>query len=159
MSAHAKSAYRENPSSTAVFLTGRASGDYAKAMASALLTLGALHAPIEATYSLLASESPEIRALDIMMARSKVPGWGNSFVKGRADEMWCEVNSILMDHPIHKAIDAVQSVMDEKGIYPNPSCYTAASAIALGIPKRSAAWLFVNSRLAVWTRIFSESQR
>jgi hypothetical protein len=44
--------------------------------------------------------------------------------------------------------------MGTKGIWPNPSGYTAAAALALRVPRESVPWLAVQNRLVAWTMIF-----
>lgn len=153
--AHCRSALRENISTHAVALSAQGSGSYTNAIAAALCTLGGVHAPIEETYKVLTNAD---YALQLLEDGKKVPGWGNSFHK-EADPLWENVNKFIKKHypdaclTIEAVTEAIEKVKGKR-IHPNPSCYTAATAIILGIPSHLAAWLFVQGRLAGWSMIF-----
>lgn len=150
--AHSLSAQRPNMSSQALLLAHAGSGDYVKSLAAALLTLGNTHAPIEQTQRLLGHPN-WVDAL--LAAGKKVPGWGNSFAKGEPDLVWREVERLLsVDFPEAWAkVEAVTASLRSRDLhlFPNPSAYTAAAAIALGLPAHCAAYLFIGGRLECWT--------
>ena len=83
-----------------------------------------------------------------------IPGWGGSFQKDGPDPMWQPVREALPYNMLSK-INTVTQVLhsDGKTIYPNPSAYTAAVAILLGIPSDIAPWLLISGRLKGWTEI------
>lgn len=114
------------------------------------MTLGDLHAPVTQCYEFLVS--------DTYPPDGKVPGWGNSFIKGRPDPAWEVVDVILCASfpSIYARIKAITQWLHDKGkpIYPNPGCYTAACAIGIGMPSRIASYLFIASRLEKWTEAF-----
>ncbi len=155
--AHALSAQRENASSYAVLNAYSGSGDYAQAIAAALMTLGGNHAPLAETHDFLSWQYPE------RFLGGVIPGWGNSFVKGEEDEIWDEVKAILVENwPIiaHK-LQAVTDALHARGkiIFPNPSAYTAACALALGCPREVLPFLFIASRLPAWSTIVMNAHR
>jgi citrate synthase len=125
-----------------------------KAIASGLLTLGAVHGPIEAAYDLLADSSPMHRADVILRSGGKVPGWGNAFVKGGPDLGWAEVENRLPDWKV-KSLEDVTAVLHAHGkrVWLNPAGYTAAVAHLVRMPGRVAPWLFVQGRLAGWSEL------
>lgn len=161
--AHAQAARRENISSTVVQVAFAGCGDAAAAVASALGTLGGVHAPIAATQWLLMDEAPVMAATELLMQDRRVPGWGNSFVKG-PDTLFLHVDDCLREHwpaigdmidTLTRTINAHQEAHGRSPIFPNPSCYTAAVAIALELPPALASWLFVAGRLETWGELMA----
>lgn len=155
--AHAIAAQRNNASTASLLNAAHGSGDYTKAIAAALMTLGGRHAPIEATMRVLTAAEPEKYVADLLGQGRMVPGWGNSFVKGKPDPDWTEVAHLLARGcpKLLGVIGLVTRTLHEaepaKKVFPNPSCYTAAVALALDIPGVIAPWLFISSRLEAWT--------
>lgn len=151
--AHQKSAFRDNMSTSMCITAALGSGRYANGIAGAILTLGAIHGPIEQCMEYLESEmrsrTPTLPPL--------VPGWGNSFIKGAPDEDWKEVDGIVKEmYPrLYEIIEDTTDTLHANGkaIYPNPGCYTAAACIILGIPKEIASYLFIAARLDCWTSL------
>jgi citrate synthase len=159
--AHDRSAHRGNVSSVMVEACAQAAGDYTKAIAGALATLGKKHAPLVQTMALLNAPDPAEEARVLLSNGGTVPGWGNSFHKGVPDPEWREVASFIhKNFPfLSEKIQAVETVLWANGrmIYPNPSTYTAALAIVLGMPDDLAPSLFVTMRLNAWSEIFWRS--
>jgi len=160
LAAHAQSALRGNASHQALVLSAQGSGDYSKALIGALSTLGGSHAPLEATFDLLVSSNVLERADRMIADGGKVPGWGNAFVKGEADQLWREVECYLrlLDADMIEVIEAVTMLLHERGkdIYPNPSCWTCAAGKRLGFNRKTVGYLFVQGRLNEWTEAFRE---
>lgn len=158
--AHLQSSFRMNPSSCAVANSAAGSQDLVKAFAAGLLTLGEKHGPIEQTYRFLSLQCPDTIVSRILKDGEKVPGWGNSFVKGKPDPLWEKVDKILHAYqpPLAGKLDDVTTELHEQGkkIYPNPSAYTAAAAMALGLEAKSAIYLFVSARLDAWAKIATQ---
>ena len=150
--AHKKSADRANISSVTVANAAVGSRDYGKSVAAAILTLGDLHGPIEQCYDLLANNA----YLPVPEENGLVPGWGNSFIKGEPDPIWETVDERLKKSTYGNRIREITKTLHTMGkkIYPNPACYTAATALTIGMPKRIASYLFLASRLEHWTMIF-----
>lgn len=155
--AHGRSVMRQNASSDAVFLASRASGDYTKAIAAALMTLGGAHAPLAETMRVL--KNPELSGY-LMKSGRKVPGWGNTFVRGEPDPLWSEVAAALAaaDSDLTARIDGITGAFHAAGknIFPNPSAYTAAAALVVGMPASVSPFLFVSSRLEAWSALYLE---
>lgn len=153
--AHASSATRDNISAVALRLAAAGSGDYARALAAALVSIGGPHAPIVQAYDLIAEPEPEVTAASMLDAGRRVPGWGSSFAKGKPDPIWTPVDAALrvVSPYIGVKLDKVTEVMKAKNVYPNPSVYTAATAMALRMRKELSPWIFIAGRLNAWTTI------
>lgn len=154
--AHHESSFRGNVSTINVINTAAGSNDVAKAIASGILTVGGRHAPIEQTYEFLNLDRPAESVEHMIAAKKKIPGWGNSFTK-ESDPIWSMVDSALHEYydRLWRDIRAVTERLAalKRPIYPNPSCYTAATAIALGVPRKAAVCLFISARLDAWSSI------
>jgi citrate synthase len=155
--AHHQSSFRSNASTVAVLNAAAASRDLAKSIVAGIMTLGGRHAPIEQTCELLGVEQPAAIVTEIIQSGRKVPGWGGTFQKDQPDPIWAEVSKLLEEfYPSLAArLDVITEALHAEGkkIYPNPSAYTAASAIALGLPAELAVYLFIGGRLDAWTRL------
>lgn len=146
--AHVKSTYRENASSQMVLTAWLGSGDFTKAIAAGLLTLGDRHGPIEKAVASIVQAT---------IADGIVPGWGSSFHKGADDPDWAPVRVLLEANwpKLAGRLALITAALEARGAHvrPNPAAYTAAVAIALGIPPKLAPWLFVSCRLDAWASI------
>ena len=153
--AHEASAQRQNISTFTFQNVAQGSGDYTRGLAAALLSLGGIHAPLEQTMELLRDARADATAADMVDSGLLVPGWGNSFVKGMKDPLWIHVDAALHKdfEPLWDRLESVTAVLHgmDVMIYPNPSAYTAAAALAVGLPDHLAAYLFVVGRLDGWT--------
>ena len=159
MRAHHASVFRQNVSTVVIANTAFGSADYSKAIAAGLMTIGGIHAPLWATMDLLNSENAVEWVEKIVADNRRVPGWGNSFIKEKPDELWMGVDLCLKVSGINsrfiKNIEAITDKLHELGkkIFPNPSAYTAAVALVLGIPPAMAPMLFVTGRLSGWSEL------
>lgn len=158
LTAHAESAFRGNISSNAVAACSAGNGTWANSIASGLLTLGGAHAPLELSYEILES-SNSLQCVKLMFEDGlRIPGWGNSFHKGEPDPIWENVDRWLANHrsDLYTKIEEITQFLQAAGknIMPNPSIYTAAAAIALGIPANCAGFLFLQGRLLSWTQVY-----
>lgn len=158
--AHAACVFRNNASSHVLIQASIASCDYTKGLAAALMSLGGMHGPIEQAMGILTGGGPEAANRYISFGL-KVPGWGNSFVKGAHDPLWVRVDEILFEKfsRIHELISATTAMLHKLGkkVFPNPSIYTAALAVALELPAPLAVWLFIKARLDGWTELVWKS--
>ena len=84
LKAHRKSVFRDNPSSIAMLNGFAASGRLVNGVASALMTLGGPHAPIEETALLLMAPNPAEVARQIMGGGGRGPGGGEFVCEGRS---------------------------------------------------------------------------
>jgi citrate synthase len=154
--AHAQSAFRDNISTSVMVNASKGSLNYTTALAAALCTLGGIHAPILQTVNTLFQSMDDLAVA--IETGAVLPGWGHDFVKGEIDPLWVEVAELLERHypNVHQRIEGITMKFHEKGkmIYPNPSAYTAAVGMALGIPAPIIPYLFVQGRLGAWTTMF-----
>jgi citrate synthase len=161
--AHYESAFRNNASSVTVANAAGGSGELTKAIAAALLTLGAKHGPLQQSVKFLARENPASEVDYILGVGGKVPGWGGTFQKEHVDPFWLEVDDLLSVHwaEIHDRIRSVTERLHAAGkiIMPNPSAYTAAVALAVRIPAAMSPYLFILGRLTAWTQIAYEHMK
>lgn len=150
LEAHRLSAMRDNVSTHVLANVAVGSGDYCNAVASAILSIGKKHAPLAETMAFL-SNSQRMPVSDEI-----VPGWGNSFVKGKPDELWFPVDECLLLYwpDMHARIRSITDCLSTKNLHPNPSAYTAAAAIILNIPPSVTPWLFICGRLEQWSKTF-----
>lgn len=155
--AHHASVFRDNMSTTSLLNAGVGSGNYANGIAAACLSIGGPHAPLAQSMALLSAHDPRQLASQIMADGGKVPGWGNSFIKGKPDPAWTDVDEQLklVAPKLHETIAAITDLMHEssKTVWPNPSIYTAAVAIHIGVPPSIAPYLFIAGRLNAWTEL------
>lgn len=156
--AHQASALRHNISHEALVLAARGSGNYIQSITAAMMTLGGMHAPVVDVCALLRFPLTKAHIDQIVQRGGRLPGWGNGFVKGEPDPLWQEVDGLLreVNPEIMAKIDEVTAWLHEAGkrIYPNPACYTAASALTMALPAEASPYLFVSGRLGAWTREF-----
>lgn len=156
LEAHRLSAFRGNISTNTIKSCAIGNGNYENSIAAGLLTTGGFHAPLEQSVEILQEELSHIS--ELISNGVKIPGWGNSFHKGEPDPYWNDVdNWFRLNEPtIYKKICGITNLLHDnnKHLFPNPSTYTAAAAIALKIPKKAAAYLFVQGRLLSWSNIF-----
>jgi citrate synthase len=162
--AHRLSSFRPNISSVSVVNAAIGSGSIAKAIAAAILTLGGKHAPLEQTYLFLSLEDPAAQVQALLARGEKVPGWGGSFQKDGVDPIWEPVRLALAAQcaALSQKLDEVTAALHRQGkvIYPNPSAYTAAVALALEVPPSLSVYLFISARLDAWANIaFNELAR
>jgi len=160
LAAHDKSAVRGNPSTVVLCNSAVGRGDYFSALAAALCSIGGTHAPLFQTYAFLVSFKPEEmeqlrKHLDLGL---KIPGWGNGFYKGEPDALWRDVDAHIAEHwpELHGMITVITDELHARGkmIYPNPSTFTALTAIILELPPQIIGWLLVQGRLSAWSRVF-----
>jgi citrate synthase len=160
---HAVSAFRENPSSVAISISATSSCRFQSAVISAISMLGETHGPVMETVELLSSEDPTALAQAYIDAGKKVPGWGVSFVKGKIDPSWQEAYDFLQKNftEITITIDSITKLLhnNQKMIYPNPACFTAATAIVNDIPADAASYYFIKSRLNSWLQIYLNARK
>ena len=132
--------------------------DFTKAVASGLGALGGMHAPIEQVYELLGGYNPNcIQYEYYVLHGKKIPGWGNSFVKGKPDPI---VESVMLYldtgwPKIGKRIEYLTDILHGQGknMWPNMACLTAATALILQMPKELAPVLFLQGRALAWAQI------
>jgi len=157
--AHAATANRQSASSGALVNAANASRNYQQSIAAALMTLGEVHAPVPKAMQLLNACDPAATVKALLHAGYKIPGWGNAFHKGDIDPEWKHVADLLYLYrpslalPIKRLTELLHDEF-KLLIYPNAACYTAAVAIAIGLPAEASLYLVLAGRLSVWSAIF-----
>ncbi len=151
LDAHDRSAWQNaNLSSLAIQLGREGAGDFGKAVACALMTLGVRHGPVTAARRAIYHGE---------RTGGRIPGWGNSFHKHEIDPAWQTCADYLKAHyPIHHdALAKVTLELEERGkrLHPNAAAFTAAAAQILGIPEGVELVLFLMGRLPTWALLFS----
>ena len=169
---HAILATRENLSSEMISCAAKVEKDFGSACIMAIASLGGLHAPIEQTMELL-SYPTAIRIAEVLLQDgSKVPGWGSSFVKGKKDpifeelnsmiyncdmKLWCLITDLtddLSDFHFSLIRNSKLLIKSDKDIYPNAACYTAACCILNEIPPCVAVKTLIQGRIDAWSDIY-----
>ena len=155
LGAHAQSALRDNVSTMALKYAAAGSDKIEAGVVAAISALGGKHAPVTKIAEFLA-KTPFVMlgiAEDHVMEGRAIPGWGNSFFKGRPDPDWAQVATIIDAWPdMAGKIDSVTDLLHSHGkhVFPNAGCYTAAAAIIVGMPIKLAPFLLLRGRLEVW---------
>jgi len=155
--AHGQCVFRPNCSTTACSQAAGGSRSLSQSIIAALACLGEMHGPIEEAYAFL--QSGVGLPIEFRLGTTqKVPGWGNSFVKSRIDDAFLPVDQCLEAHfpRTHSRIREITDALHQRGkhIYPNPACYTASTALILGMPKHLAPLLFIQARIEPWASVF-----
>lgn len=143
----------QNVSKMVSAMTYRASGNFAKSAASAIMTIGDFHAPISAARKVLMNDD-----LDGISDAAKtgiiIPGFGNSFFKDCIDPAFRPVMDILMTEYLEMftRIEDIQKTLWRAGkqLFPNAAIITAAVCEIINIPKGIEESLFILARLPVW---------
>lgn len=158
--AHEASTYRHNASTHEIVSAAMGGASFGRGLVGAINSLESAHGPIEATCKLLKADHQEIK--DAIALGKLIPGWGNSFKKDAVDEKWEEVDAVLNQNfpESHKVIWDITQLLKTLGkpLFPNPSCYTAATANIIGLPPQAAIYLFVYSRLSAWGHLYLTNQ-
>jgi citrate synthase len=155
--AHHQSSFRDNASSVAVANAASGSADVGKAIAAGIMTLGGKHAPLEQTVEFLSLPRPADRVARMLKSGTKIPGWGGTFQKDQPDPIWQGLYFFIgrVEGELSVKLDDVSAALARHGynLYPNPSAYTAAAALALGVPAKLAVYLFIAGRVNAWAQI------
>ena len=163
--AHSEAVTRENISSVLAANAALGSGRYSNGISAAVSSIGGIHAPIEDTidaiqFAMNGGGGARRYVVSKLSLGEKVPGWGNSFFKGEVEPGWEGVRELTakIDARIITAIDGVTQALHDAGklLFPNPSAYTAAAAIIIGIPIKVSALLFITARISGWTQIIHQ---
>jgi hypothetical protein len=153
LTAHHASTQRDNISTIVLKSTFQGSWSFQQALAAAILTFGGAHGPVEQTMALLDNDHVEKAVQETLGLGLKVTGWGSSV----EDDIWQGVGDrVLEGWPVlGRRIRTVTRLLHESGkmVEPNPSCWTAAMNIALGVPRHLALWPVLQGRLSGWAEI------
>jgi citrate synthase len=162
---HQKIAERMNASTVAIITGAQLGKDYFTSVASALLTLGNVHAPLQQTNNLLSMSYPFNYMYDCLKKGYKIPGWGSSFSKGEEDPVFGVLkNQLLIHQP--RMMEVVEEITDRlqhstgSKLYPNAACYTILCFMDHEdiVEKNSRALLatdfLISSRMPVWSELY-----
>lgn len=161
--AHSACVFRSNCSTTACQQAAGGSRSLPQSIIAALACLGEMHGPIEDAYGFIGNESEARVAIPlnvgiVINVGERVPGWGNSFVKGRIDDAFLPVDQTLEAHfpKMHSRLREITDALHARGknVFPNPAAYSAATALILQMPKHLAPMLFIQARLEAWCSVF-----
>ena len=157
---HGEIAVRDNASYVTVKQSAALGKDFFSAIASGLLTLGGLHAPLPQTCRFLRLDDCKPYMERALGAGARVPGWGSSFSKGEPDPVFEQLDKMLVPYPIHARIQYVTGFLQgrELEIFPNASAYTSAVVIALGLTDSTASYLLLKGRLDAWSAAFMQHE-
>lgn len=156
--AHGQCAFRPNCSTTACQQAAGGSRSLPQSIIAALACLGEMHGPIEEAYDQISVQSDLCKFSPLVVNGGIVPGWGNSFVKGRIDDAFLPVDQILeAQFPrLHNRLKEITAALHARGknVFPNPAAFTATVALALQMPKHLAPMLFIQARIEAWSSVF-----
>jgi hypothetical protein len=159
--AHAQSVFRENCSTVAFCNAALGSGNFINAMIAALACSGGPHAPIKDAYDCISLPDEVWVSHAYPIPEYKTPGWGSSFVKGEPDPVFASVEDAVtfISPELGSKIDAITEMLHKQGkrVFPNAACWTAATAVVLGIPKELSPMLFVMGRTEAWGKLYLEN--
>lgn len=152
MVAHQRSAVENGNVSSEVFRNAvSGSGSFRQAVCAGILSTGGPHAPIAQARAVF--ESGTVEAIEkAISAGKKVPGFGNSFYKGRMDPAWESVLGILAEDFINAYLRLcnLSRPIGDKKVLPNAAMFTAIACHICGIPHGLEDSLFMVSRIPAW---------
>lgn len=152
----------QNSSSGAAVNAFFGSAQLTNAIASAILTLGDAHGPINPARFVY--ERFDERALkSAIESGMKIPGFGNSFFKDSIDPAWSRVREIIeADFPRASGrINQLHGWMKEigKDLHPNAALYSAVICSELGMIPGSESAIFILARTCAWTSLCVKNER
>lgn len=159
---HSKATNRPNASTQ--FLLGAYqmnNNNVIQSCISALGTMGGLHAPVQSCCHLLYAKEFAESCKRMIAAKMRVPGYGNSFIKGGPDPVWEDTDEELrtiapdMHRKIHDGKDIL--INSGKSVHPNAAIYTAAYAVLASIPPTVAPILVLEFRSSAWRQLLTNT--
>ena len=153
---HQEMARRNNASSTLIKAMAQLGKPFNDAVATALMTLDSLHAPIADTCRMWNA----YRDQGIKPWTTKVPGFGSAWYKGQPDpvvEAFIESN--IAPGAEEMLIELTQHVRDYTGkdLYPNAAMATALQARWSGYTPATAISMVIEGRLPIWRELYDEN--
>lgn len=154
----------DNASKIAVQQAWGGSGRFENAMIAGLATIGALHAPLTAARDLWEDSDPVSRMQEMLGARQRYPGFGNSFWAG-TDPAFKQVDDVLRDGGYEGryspwSIQMIGMCDYVKGVhawgrlhFPNAAMYTAIVASICEVPRGLESALFALARIPAWAEM------
>ena len=160
VSVHELIAQRPNFSSMMIANMAMVEKDFLSSVASSILTLGGVHAPIIQTMDLYDDPNPVFRAETLLLNNRRIPGSGSSFVQGEPDPVFHKLDEMISDSELPRwsiVIKDITSLLEPKALYPNAATYTAVVCLMNNIPKDIAIGTVLSSRLGQWEQIYLEN--
>lgn len=157
--AHQTAATDNQNASTVAFVNAYgASGSIENGIASAVLTIGNLHAPIFDARIVYETWHANDFAQRISSGL-RVPGFGNSFFKDRIDPAWEPVDSFIRERfpDIRSRIRNITQIMSDnnRAILPNAAMYSAAVCSELKFTYGTESAIFIMSRIPAWLSLLN----
>jgi hypothetical protein len=157
LDAHQRAARdNQNASTLAFVLALQGSASFHQAVAAAAMTMGERHAPIRQARTVFESATPEWIAQQIKTG-ARIPGFGNSFHRGRVDPAFDDVYRYLSLHfqqEFMRLATLTSAVWDSgRKVYPNAAMFTAMVCTIIGFPHGPEDMLFLMARMPVWASI------
>jgi len=152
LAAHRQSCLdNQNLSAEVAKAVWQGSGDVPKAIAAAFLSTGLAHAPVAEARQLWVNATPE-QLTKAVKDGVKIPGWGNSFFRGRMDPAWEPVMEVLVRNyhtEANRLVDLTRGVWaGGKKLYPNAAILTGITCEILGVQPGREIGLFMISRMS-----------
>jgi citrate synthase len=161
VAAHQRAARENNNASSAAMLNATfGSGRIENGIASAVLSIGGKHGPLEAARGTYEWATPSNIRSQIEL-NQMIPGFGNSFFKDRIDPAWQPVHDfILLSFPkmAERIGDLTRWVRTptKRDLCPNAALYTAATCSECHFRRGTESLLFILARLPVWVDLATQ---
>lgn len=148
-----------NLSSQLVIAMAQAGAPFEKTCASALLSLGTLHAPVTEARRLLRRPGA---IGEILWEFQRAPGFGNSFYRDEVDPAFKELHDVIMMEHMYwaSALSLVSHELERVHcyLYPNAAAYTAVVCEIEGVAEGTELALVIEARLPVWAELWAENR-
>lgn len=132
------------------------SGKIENGLASALLTLGTRHGPVQDARAVFENASTEY-VKNGVKSGAIIPGFGNSFFKDGIDPAWEKVSEFIKNNfrRDHAKIVELNNAIREcgKNVFPNAALYTAVACSICNVRNGCEIAIFAMARIPVWTSI------
>lgn len=152
---HQQAALKNPNASSAAYQNAlMGSGNVENGIASAILTLGKNHGPISEARVVFVEWSRH--EFGIVNDGYKVPGFGNSFFRGRIDPSFEPLDTLLrcdFSHLSNRIDELTKWMQAYKPLYPNAAMYTAAVCHAAKIKPGLESALFIMARIPAWINL------
>jgi citrate synthase len=151
-----------NASSGAALNSFFGSGHLTNAIASAILSVGNNHGPINEARVVYENFDENYFKHSVKLG-NKIAGFGNSFFKDKIDPSWSNVDELIRSKFSKAAsrIDELHKWMKEcgKSVHPNAALYTAVLCNEIGLIHGLESVLFILSRTSAWASMCIQNER
>jgi citrate synthase len=148
----------DNLSKQVAAMVTAGSGDFLKAVAAGILSLGTIHGPLLQARQLLRTATPALIKKILSQKNVRIPGWGNSFFKDKTDPAWNDVATLMRKKTIWKKIEMIDAAIKAEGknIFPNAAIFTAGALEEMKWTDGTEGIIFLTARLPVWGLTFKK---